>query len=201
MAYSHAVTAPGFDEPVLQAQQVFRALLTAQSQPGRIVKVDSVATLPPLYPATMALLLTLVDRDTPLWLDLSPSPWEAVSSHLRFHCGCPIVTAPFDAAFAVLSRPEKMPDFSAFSLGSDECPDRSTTLIIQVETLLEHRGRRWAGPGIADARRVHVAELPEHFWRQWRNNHALFPRGVDVIFTQADHLLALPRSVHVAEDN
>jgi alpha-D-ribose 1-methylphosphonate 5-triphosphate synthase subunit PhnH len=199
--FGRSVTAAGFADPVLQSQRVFRALLTAQSQPGRVVAVEGVAGPQPLCPATVALLLTLADRDTPLWLDLDPLQGNAVSAYLRFHCGCPIVASSLDAVFTVLTRPALMPELTAFALGSDEYPDRSATLIVQVDALLENQGRCLTGPGIAGERRLRVEGLPGFFWSRWRSNHALFPRGVDVILTQADRLAALPRSVRVAEEN
>ncbi len=64
------VTLPGFADPVGQAQASFRAVLEAMARPGTLVPAGQGLVPPaPLDPATGAVLLTLVDHDTLLWLD------------------------------------------------------------------------------------------------------------------------------------
>ena len=38
---------------------------------------------------------------------------------------------------------------------------------------------------------------PDGFWTEWTANHALFPCGVDILFTSGDQLCGLPRSIAV----
>ena len=90
-----------------------------------------------------------------------------------------------------------MPPLSAFELGSDEFPKRSTTLLVQVEGLTAGRGRRLTGPGIRIETRLEARGLPDAFWQDLRHNHALFPRGVDVLLTAGRQLAALPRTTAV----
>src|SRR3954447_6195559 len=76
---------PGFADPVGAAQTTFRAVLTALSEPGRIMTLDlALEAPPPLGLASAALALSLLDGDTPLWCD--PAARAAVPS-LRFHTG------------------------------------------------------------------------------------------------------------------
>ena len=50
------------------------------------------------------MLLTLVDNETPLWLDAAAA---AARDWLAFHCGAAVVDTPIDAAFALaLSLPD-----------------------------------------------------------------------------------------------
>jgi len=87
-----------------------------------------------------------------------------------------------------------MPPLSAFQAGSDEYPDRSTSLILQLPALRD--GEVWSlkGPGIRESRSFAPAGLPAPFRGWLEENHRLFPRGVDVIFTSGSSLAALPRS-------
>jgi hypothetical protein len=102
--------APGFADPVHDAQAAFRSVLDAMSTPGRIVTLAAPPAVPaPLMPATVALCLTLIDYETPLWLD---GPARAADGFLRFHCGCPIVAAPADARFAVVADAAAMARYS-----------------------------------------------------------------------------------------
>jgi phosphonate C-P lyase system protein PhnH len=50
------------------------------------------------------------------------------------------------------------------------------------------------GPGIADYREVAVAGVPAAFWNQLQESRQWFPRGIDVLFTQADQVVAMPRT-------
>jgi len=190
--------AQGFADPVVQSQQTFRAVLEAMAHPGRIVSLPAAPPPPsPLNPAAYALGLALVDFETPLWLDEAAASPEVIES-LRFHCGCPIVDAPGAARFALIAGTEALLPLDAFDPGLDAYPDRSATLIIQVQTIAPVPGVRLSGPGIAEAAALDIPCVPASFWRGWRRNHALYPRGVDVIFAAPGALAALPRSVAVA---
>ena len=184
---------PGFADPVRDGQAVFRAVLDAMARPGRVREVAApVAPPPPLARATAAVLLTLVDAETPLWVDGGA---EAAREWLLFHCGAPIV--PMAAArFAVALSPVALNGLPA---GTDEEPESSATLILQVAALGEGAGLRLAGPGLAAPSILRVRGLPPGFVTEWRANHALFPRGVDVVLCAGDRLAALPRTVQIEE--
>ena len=58
---------PGFADPVGAAQTTFRAVLGAMAEPGRILDVAVDLTPPrPLGRAAAAVVLSLLDDDTPL---------------------------------------------------------------------------------------------------------------------------------------
>ncbi|HEX3499342.1 MAG TPA: phosphonate C-P lyase system protein PhnH [Stellaceae bacterium] len=195
LAIDAARLAPGFGDPVHDAQATFRAVLDAMAHPGRLVELPARLAAPaPLGEAAIAVVLTLCDVETPLWLDpgLAPS-----ADYLRFHCGVPL-TSPDLAHFALIGDPHAMPPLDAFALGSDEYPDRSTTLIIEVEQLQAGRGMILSGPGIADTARLAVSSFPERFWAERQLLAELFPRGLDVILTCGSLLAALPRTTRVA---
>ena len=187
----------GFADPVFDSQRVFRAVLDAMSEPGRIVTLESppLAT-DPLHPATMAVALALLDLETPLWLDAEARTAET-EAHLRFHCGCPIADDPARARFAIIADPAAMPELAAFDGGTDEYPDRSATLLVQADDLTAGTGRRLSGPGIATETWFDVGGLSARFWEAMRGNHGRFPRGIDVVLTAGASLAALPRTTWV----
>ncbi|CAN5610444.1 phosphonate C-P lyase system protein PhnH [soil metagenome] len=188
--------APGLVDPSHDAQRLFRAVLEGFSHPGRIVALpDAPAGVGPLSAAATAFVLTLVDRDTPLFL--APAfDVPAVRDFVRFHTGAPIVTREADALFALLT-PDRMPLLEGFAIGTDSYPDRSATLVVELPELTGGTPRSLRGPGIATRTEIAVAGLPDPFWTEWAANHALFPCGVDVVFTAGAGLLALPRSIVV----
>jgi alpha-D-ribose 1-methylphosphonate 5-triphosphate synthase subunit PhnH len=189
------VLAPGFSDPGHDAQRLFRAVLDAFAHPGRIMSLpDPPAGPGTISPATAAYLLTLVDRDTPLWL--APEfELPAVRDFVRFHTGAPIVARRDEAVFAVLAHDTASLD--GFAIGTDPYPDRSATLVIEVPVLGAGAARRWRGPGIDGQAAVAVGGLGAAFWQAWADNHALFPCGVDIVFAAGSQLLALPRSIAV----
>ena len=185
---------PGLADPVFDSQRVFRAVLDALAHPGTIVDLSlPLSPPPPLDLATAAVVLALADYETPLWLDQA-SATDAVRAYLSFHCGCPLTSSGENAAFAVVTDPAAMPALAAFQAGSDEYPDRSTTLVVQLPAL--RGGDPWelSGPGIRTRQSFAPAGLPPAFAEWLRANHSLFPRGVDLIFTSGSSLAALPRS-------
>lgn len=187
---------PGLADPAHDAQRLFRQVLDAFSHPGSIVSLAGAAPGPgTIAPATVAYLLTLADRDTPLWLAPAFDRPE-VRDYLRFHAGTPIVASRGDATFAVLRHDDADP-FDGFAIGTDTYPDRSATLVIDVPSLTDGPVRLCRGPGIDGESRLAVAGLVDGFWRQCAANHALFPCGVDLVFTAGSSLVALPRSISV----
>ncbi len=182
---------PGFADPVRDSQATFRAVLDAMARPGRVHAVTAPANPPPpLDRATGAVLLTLADAETPLWL--GPEAARA-QEWITFHCGAPPASAEaarFGVALGAI-------ELRAFFAGTDEEPETAATLILQVEALDEGPALRLSGPGLAGPERLSVRGLPDGFAAQWAANGLLFPRGVDVILCAGDRLAALPRTVRI----
>lgn len=190
---------PGLADPVLDAQGIFRSVLDALAHPGRVVTVPSAPEPPaPLGPATAAVCLTLLDFETPLWLDPAARTAEAVE-YLRFHCGAPICESRAEAAFSVVTDALRLPPLGSFQAGSDEYPDRSTTVIVQVKDIQEGIGRRLTGPGIDGERRLKLEGVSGRIWGMLRENQGLFPRGVDLLVTAGSRLVGLPRTIRVGD--
>jgi alpha-D-ribose 1-methylphosphonate 5-triphosphate synthase subunit PhnH len=185
---------PGFADPVAGAQEAFRAILDAMSRPGRVLRAGAGLSPPAqLDPATAAVLLTLADADTPVWHDAG----AAAEAWLRFHCGCPILGGAGGASFVLACH--EPPRLDGLDGGSDEGPEASTTLVLQVRALREGEGWELAGPGIATTHRLHAEGAPSWFPVAWEAQRRLFPRGVDVIFCAGDRIAALPRGITLRE--
>jgi alpha-D-ribose 1-methylphosphonate 5-triphosphate synthase subunit PhnH len=183
----------GFADPVLDAQQGFRAILDAMSHPGRIAQVGGVTAPDPLGTAAASALLTLVDHETPLWLDPDAA---SVRQWIEFHCGAPIVSRIDACAFALALS---LPDLASLPSGTHESPETSATVICQIESFDAGDVFRLTGPGLRESTMLRVKGLPSGFVSIWRSNHALFPCGIDLILCAGDRLTALPRTVSIEE--
>ncbi len=182
---------PGFANPVAGAQATFRAVLDAMSVPGSLHQAGAGLTAPaPLDPATASVLLTLVDGETPLYLD---DRAEAALGWIAFHCGAAFTEAA-RARFAVSLE---CPDFGTLDAGSDEGPEESCTLILQVDALGSGAVYRLAGPGLKSPIILRADGLPADFAACWAANHRLYPRGIDLILCAGTTITALPRSVRL----
>lgn len=191
---SAGVSLPGFTDPVRDAQSTFRAVLDATARPGRLHHAGQNLTAPaPLGRATAAVLLTLIDNETPLWVD---SAAAASRDWLAFHCGAAMTDAPGDASFALALS---MPNLEELPSGTHEVPESSVTLILQVPALGIGTRYRLSGPGLRVPAPLAVTGLPEDFAHIWQANHALYPRGIDVVLCAGTTLTALPRSVMIEQ--
>ena len=188
----------GFTDPVFNAQAVFHAVMDAMARPGSIQPLAALARPPlPLSAMAAAVALTLCDHDTPLWLDSALKDAAEVRSWLGFHTGAPLANTPADAHFALAADPAALIALENFAQGTQEYPDRSTTLILQVPSLASGDNLLLEGPGIARAAMIAPAFLPRHFVEQWKQNRARFPRGVDLILAAPEGIASLPRTTRI----
>jgi alpha-D-ribose 1-methylphosphonate 5-triphosphate synthase subunit PhnH len=191
----------GFADPVTSAQSAFRAILAATARPGTVCPIGVDVSAPqPLSPAVAAIALTLCDQDTPVWLDAPLRALADVAAWLRFHCGAKIVDDPAAASFALVADARGLPAFDRFNLGTADYPDRSTTIVLSVDSF--HSGSELAleGPGIKTRQTLRAAPLPNDIVSRLTFNRSLFPRGVDLILASATEIAALPRSVRLVSE-
>lgn len=191
----------GFERPVFDAQSTFRAVMDALARPGTVHGSLPAARPPaPLTPEAGAVALSLCDHDTPVWLDPPLQAEEAVRAWLAFHTGAPIVTNPSEAHFVFVSDPAILISLDNFAQGTQDYPDRSATLVLQVESVTGGPAYTLEGPGIQTIARLAPSPMPRHFAEQWAQNRARFPRGVDLILVSREGIAALPRTTRITAE-
>ena len=179
----------GFTDPARDGARAFRAAMEAMARPGTIGVLDQADPPAPLSVAAGTLLLVLCDPGTPVWL---AGAWDtpAVRDWLTFHTAAPLASGPGACAFAV-GRWDALAPVTGYPTGTAEYPDRSATLIVELDTLAPN-GTALEGPGIAGQ-----AALPLPDPAAFAANAARFPLGVDTFFTCGPRVAALPRSTKV----
>ena len=165
----------GFADAAIQSAHAFRSVMEAMARPGTIQNLEGASPPSPLSPAAGAVLLTLCDTETPLYL-AGCMDCDDVRAWVSFHVGAPFVG----------------PEHSMFAIGTPEHPNRSATLIVDSAPLSQ-TGAKLTGPGIKDQARLSLPEL-----NAFQANRALFPLGLDFIFTCTRHVAALPRTTEVS---
>ena len=196
---STTALARGFADPVHDSQKMFRTTLDALAHPGRIARISPSLVPPePLLTTSASLLLALADYETAVWLDDALAEQTEVAEFIRFHTGARLTRIRREADFAIVAAPLAMPPLASFAQGTPEYPDRSSTLILQVDSLV-NGGWMFAGPGIPERRSFSATPLPDDFRPQLAENRTRFPRGVDLFFVTSTEMAALPRSCRIVE--
>jgi len=172
----------------LKQQQIFRGLLDAFSYPGRIkICAEKNAS------AWLAILSALVDGETTLAdpEQLLPADlWQALEVRRAI---------PEKAAYLLLDgskAPVILPQ-----LGTLEAPEGGATILLIVTSLgtVNAGGMRLklTGPGIKEVTYVNVDGL-NPAWIESRNEWvSAFPLGVEMILSDANQFVALPRSTRI----
>jgi alpha-D-ribose 1-methylphosphonate 5-triphosphate synthase subunit PhnH len=178
------------------APGTFQAVVTALEHPGAVVHLPKFNDSPwPLNIASTALLTTWVNPETPVWTDLcwasDPAAW------LQQTCACSLVTEPCMARVAFVADPLRIPPLWQFSLGEDDRPERSTTLVLQVPGFSGTNGRHRYVPVGSRRLKAKPTGLPLRFWSNWEDQRRYPPLGIDVFCTCADTMIALPRGLQL----
>lgn len=183
----------GFADPPQQAARAFRAALEAMARPGSLHALPPTAPPAGISPAAAALLLALVDAETPLWMAprLRSGP---VPAWVRFHTNAP--PAERAAAAFALGRWEDLLPLEDWPAGTPANPERSTTLLVEVEALEGGPELVLSGPGIAGTRRF-APMLPPGAVLALGANAARFPLGIDLCLLAGTQMAALPRTTRI----
>jgi alpha-D-ribose 1-methylphosphonate 5-triphosphate synthase subunit PhnH len=188
----------GFADKVLSARSTFRSVMDAMARPGSVQRIAAAAGTPSsVMRGAAAIALTLFDHDTPVWLDPMMSETLDVAKWLKFHTGAPVVMDSSICSFALIGDAKALPALDRFAFGSNEYPDRSTTLILQVDSLSQGPSFELRGPGIDGVAMLRATIQPNDLFERLAFNAALFPRGIDVVLVHDDSIVAIPRSTRL----
>lgn len=181
----------GFADPPICAARAFRVLLEVMARPGTILSLASAQPPQGLCVAAGTALLALADGTTPVAL-CGAADTADVRRWIAFHIGAPIV-APPEAAFIAGPFAAVMAHAGDIARGDPAFPDRSATLILELDRLAAE-GARLTGPGIRGHARLSLPDTAP-----FRRNAALFPLGFDCFLTSGTAIAGLPRSTRVED--
>ncbi len=195
MSPSQQASARGFDNPVMNAQAVFRATLAAMAAPGSMRPSLQIPQAP-FQSVMAALALTLLDYETPYAL-IGLADERRIESYLSFHTGAGRADAS-KAMFAFIDpRDLTLQLWQALPHGAPDYPDTSATIILDAGHFGAGLAVELSGPGLAAPRPFCASNLTHEFWDIAVGNAALYPLGVDFIFCGDSEIAALPRSTRI----
>jgi alpha-D-ribose 1-methylphosphonate 5-triphosphate synthase subunit PhnH len=191
----------GFARPIFGAQAVFRTVMDALANPGTRRDLTAPLEAPLVLGSGLAAIaLTLCDHDTNVWLPPSLAGSGELVAWLRFHTAAPLVAEPGQSQFALIARLEELPRLDTFQLGTQDYPDRSTTIALALPALTGGPDLTLRGPGIKDHIHISPQGLPADFSEQWAANRALFPRGIDLLLVAGNEVIGLPRTTRIMKE-
>lgn len=183
-----------FDQ-VFDSQNMFRLVLEAMSNPGRILDIsESAEKITGEYQSMIALGMTLLDNNVSCCC-CGNSSMEAELMELTL---CRSAAAE-NADFIFAQTPEQIRQAVAEAKGGTaEDPHQSALLIIQSGN--EENGKKavikLSGPGIKDELTVKVSKEIEKVLDLREERGFEFPQGLDFLFVDSKgHMLALPRMI------
>ena len=145
-----------------------------------------------------ALLLTLIDSQSRLWL--APSlDQPLLRSWLAFHTGATLARSAAAARFVAAQAQDLTPDlWAGLERGSAEAPMDGSTLLLDVPLLAEGPGLLLRGPGIVDTQHLLVRGVDPLVWREREADQRLYPQGVDLLLCCDQRVAGLPRSTRLS---
>lgn len=167
-------------------QETFRTILTAMSQPGKVLAIHH----DEYSDCLSAVLATLLDGTVSLAdpdLLVSAADWPMLQ----------VNQADVDKAdFIVCNGQSKL--CIEPKLGSLESPEQSATLMLSVKSLTEgDLIALLSGPGVNGCTKIHCSGLDAEWLRQREDWVCEFPLGIDILLIDSQGIMALPRTTKV----
>lgn len=169
-------------------QAIFRELLEAFSRPGGVRDLSEwlAGTT-----AQRAVLATLMDGECTLadpHAIIAAEDWSLLQAHRA---------TPETARFVTVDG-KNGPNFQP-AIGSLESPEFGATLLIKVDNIgAGVQSVTLSGPGIDGLHPLCLDGLHTDWLEHRANWNSSFPLGVDMLLFDARHIVALPRTTHVA---
>ena len=192
---------PSFDDPISDSQYVFKSLLKSMSEPGIVGDIPDTARQQSLdgssiYSTSWSIARAFFDHDTVIYVSPTLHSENLIRS-IKFQTDARITDRQEGADFALITLAELNSD-NNFKVGTIERPHESCTVIIQVEAVDKADLQiEISGPGIESTRTLGIDGLKTEQITLIKNNHKLYPCGLDFVFCSPQAFIALPRTTAV----
>lgn len=175
-------------------QSVYRQLVNITSRPGHIEHIEEeVKNYSDFSNATLLTAMTLFDNEISFM-----TPDERMDKELKVLTGAASIDDMSETDFIVVKGSDlKGEYFTETAHGVLISPEKSVTLIIEVDSLTSGESYTFTGPGIKDETKVKLAL--GHEWMALRNEACKeFPLGLDIILTDKENqAMMIPRTTKV----
>ncbi len=172
-------------------QATFRQLVTAFSNPGQVVNLPECNCN---SDALLAVLATLVDGESSL---ADPHKQLDKTHWLRLQ----LKEIKTDSAAFIACQGSRSVDFQP-NIGTLASPEHGATLVLNIDALTGgDRHYRLTGPGIKTTQAIALLGLDVSWFNHRASWNSAFPLGVDMILTDSEYVLSLPRTTAIKASN
>jgi|LGVE01.1.fsa_nt_gb alpha-D-ribose 1-methylphosphonate 5-triphosphate synthase subunit PhnH len=189
---------PAFDV-IFDSQRIFRSLLDAMANPGRIITLPEIDIKPPAanrYP--LLLFMTLLDHEVSFCV--MGGAQTQITGYLKTNTGSKESRLE-NSDFILVCGGSSHGLIRGARVGTLEYPDESATVIYDAGSIGYDGGDvlfELSGPGIADKRMIGTSGIEQN---EIEDVLAMrdYPLGLDLIFSdKAGRIVCIPRSTIVA---
>ncbi len=184
------------------ARDVFRAVLDAFANPGRIRHLS--CPTGSHGPAVAWPVLALADLEVTLAVVGEPTESADLGARLSRATGARLTPAIGDADMVLLANGLTVDALTSCRVGTADAPEHGARVIAACSTIgsLPAHGSRasvWvAGPGAAHGRRIDLGGVEPAAIEELGRINAAYPAGVDLVFVAPDgSIVGVPRSCRV----
>lgn len=188
---------------VYDIQAVYRKVLNAMARPGKIENVsdqcDKIEYDFNCYKSTNIVLLTLLDAEVSFCFDDNKSFDDVeMINQMTYSKAKPaneadfiIITKDCDDTCGIMNKAK---------IGELKNPNKSATVIIEVDEMNNYEGIVLTGPGIKSTQKIKISNYD--LWKEIRQKkNKEFPLGIDIILTdEKGNIACIPRTTKEKED-
>jgi alpha-D-ribose 1-methylphosphonate 5-triphosphate synthase subunit PhnH len=182
-------------DTVFDAQAVYRLLLEAYANPGRVVNIKAYADKFGETAIPLCIAVTLLDNETTFTAPCDSTLSERVATVTMariVELGAADYVFTDEKAAAALVAQAKCGTLSE--------PHLSATIVVLADSLAGEPDAVFSGPGVDGEIRVHLGKTLLSTVKERDAQGYEYPTGVDLLFADgAGNLLALPRKIAVKE--
>ena len=185
-------------------QSSYRKLLNCMARPGLIENIQEESEKLDInvkfYNATMILMLMLLDGEVSYKI-VTDRKIEItnIASQMTFSNQAQAQNADFIFILSDASPQSIVDAFRCAKIGDLVNPNKSSTIIFEIEDLLKGQELALIGPGIENTNYVKVQSLGD--WIEERDKlNTEYPLGIDIIFIDpASNIMCLPRTTKISK--
>lgn len=179
---------------VHNTQKHYRELVDLFSRPGEVrISTFDIPNFTNFSDAVLATVLTLFDNEITFYTQDQKDAGE-----FQTLTGGQCVTNPTDAGYIVVKAHALMEDLlKMLKVGTLGSPEKSATLIVEVDSIGEGQKFSLKGPGIKTVNEIEMTLDPK--WMEMRTTLCSeFPLGIDLILIDRhNQLTVIPRTTKV----
>lgn len=176
---------------VHQTQQHYRTLVDIFSYPGKIAKnVEKPNNYSTFCDGVLMTAMTLLDNEVTFH-----TTFKSDGQEFSTLTGAMMADEIGESDYLIIKEKDLTTEiFEKASIGTLPSPEKSATLIIEVESFHEGQFYKLTGPGIKDEVMVQISLEPE--WVSNRNGKCEeYPLGIDLILIDGQsNMMSIPRT-------